>query len=189
VLLGGDLTDFGTPNVAQELVHCAQQHCDTVLAVAGNCDSKAIDDRLIELGVSLYGQGVVHKDVGFYGVSAMPPWMGTMYELSETEIAAALETGYDQLPSRRREVLLSHTPPRDTRLDLTRTGQHVGSTSVRQFVDQAGPALLVCGHIHEARGIDRLGATALVNCGPAYRGHYAVADVDDQVDVQLRTAP
>ena len=188
LLLGGDITDFGTPNVAEKLVRCAQQQCSSVFAVSGNCDSKAIDDRLIELGVSLYGRGVVYQDVGFFGVSAMPPWMGNMYELTEAEIATALRTGHGQLTTRGQDVLLSHTPPRDTRLDETRAGHHVGSVSVREFIKRASPALVVCGHIHESRGIDSLGATTIVNCGPGYRGHYAVAEVDTEVTVRLRTA-
>ena len=97
VLLGGDITSFGTPNAAEFLVRRAMEHCPQVLAVAGNCDSAAIDERLASLGVSLFGRGVMLQGVGFYGVSAMPPWTGTMYELSEDEIAASLGAGRGQL--------------------------------------------------------------------------------------------
>jgi hypothetical protein len=108
-----------------------------------------------------------------------------MYELSEDEIGAALRAGRGQLAQPQLEVVLSHTPPRGTQLDRTRRGEHVGSLAVRQFVEQVQPALLLCGHIHEARGIDRLDATTIVNCGPAYEGYYAVADVDADVQVEL----
>lgn len=185
ILLGGDITSFGTPNTAEALVQQAMQFGGQVLAVAGNCDSAAIDERLAELGVSLFGRGVMLQGVGLYGVSAMPPWSGTMYELSEHELGAALWAGRGQLIQPQREIVLSHAPPRDTQLDRTRRGQHVGSLAVRQFVDQVQPALLLCGHIHEARGIDRLGATTMVNCGPAYDGYYAVAELDGGVRVEL----
>ena len=158
----------------------------TCWAVAGNCDSQAIDERLASLGVSLFGRGVMHQQAGLYGVSAMPPWTGTMYELSEDEIARALWSGRQQLAQPQWEIVLSHTPPRDTLLDRTRRGKHVGSRAVRQFVEQVQPALLLCGHIHESRGVDRLGATTLVNCGPAFAGQYAVAELDSQVHVELR---
>ena len=185
VLLGGDITSFGTPNAAEFLVQRARQHCPQVLTVGGNCDSAAIDERLASLGVSLFGRGVMLQGVGFYGVSAMPPWTGTMYELSEDEIAAALATGRGQLTQPRHEVVLSHTPPRGTLLDRTRRGEHVGSVAVRQFLDQVQPALVLCGHIHEARGTDRLGATTIVNCGAAFDGLYAVADVNAEIQVEL----
>jgi len=188
VLLGGDITSFGTPNAAEFLVRRAQERCPLVGAVAGNCDSAAIDERLAALDVSLFRRGVMVGDVGLYGVSAMPPWTGTMYELSEDEIAAALAEGRGQLAEPSREVVLSHTPPRATRLDRTRRGEHVGSVAVRQFIDQVQPALVLCGHIHEARGIDRLGDTTIVNCGPAYDGQYALAELDVEVRVELRQA-
>ena len=187
LLLGGDITDFSTPNIAEQLVQRAQDRCGTVLAVSGNCDSKEIDTRLVELGVSLHSRGVVHQDIGFYGVSAMPPWTGNMYELTEAEMAEALRAGQGQLTECRKEVVLSHTPPRDTCLDATRTGQHVGSVSVREFIERSRPALVICGHIHESRGIDSIGPTTIVNCGPAYRGQYAVAEVGTEVNAHLRT--
>ena len=185
VLLGGDITSFGTPNAAEFLVQRTRQHGPQVLAVAGNCDSAAIDERLASLGVSLFGRGVMLDGVGFYGVSAMPPWTGTMYELSEDEIAQALRAGRAQLIEPKLEIVLSHTPPRDTLLDCTRRREHVGSVAVRRFVEEFQPALVLCGHIHEGRGIDRLGATTIVNCGAAYDGLYAVAEVQADVEVEL----
>jgi Icc-related predicted phosphoesterase len=188
LLMGGDLTNFGTPNQAENLVKIAQQTCPEILAVAGNCDSALIDQRLIELGISLFGRGVVREQTGFFGVSAMPPWMGMMYELEEPEIAAALESGHAEVAQAERLVLLSHAPPRNCRLDCTQRGDHVGSTAVRQIIDDRQPALVVCGHIHEARGVERIRHTTVVNCGPAFRGSYAVATFNDKLEVELRNA-
>jgi Icc-related predicted phosphoesterase len=189
VLLGGDITHFGTPNAAEDLVRRVQRCAPIVLAVAGNCDSQRIDERLAEMGVSLFGRGAVYQGVGFYGVSAMPPWLGNMYELTEAEIGAALQAGKQQLQNAAQEVVLSHPPPHGTLVDLTRRGEHVGSVSVRAFVEQVQPALVVCGHIHEARGLDTLGATTIVNCGPAYQGYYAIAEIGEAVRVDLRGIP
>jgi hypothetical protein len=188
ILLGGDITNFGTVNQAEEFVCRAQRSCQLVLAVAGNCDSAPIDSRLVELGVSLFGRGVIVGGIGFYGVSAMPPWLGSMYELSEEEIAAALEAGRRQVAEADHTIVLSHAPPYGTRLDRTRGGSHVGSRAVRELIEQTGPLLVVCGHIHESHGIDRLGPTTMVNCGPAFGGHYALAHVDQTVRVELLRA-
>jgi Icc-related predicted phosphoesterase len=62
----------------------------------------------------------------------------------------------------------------------------VGSTALREFVEQTQPILVVCGHLHESRGVDMLGPTTVVNCGPAGSGCYAIAEIDDQVRVDLR---
>jgi uncharacterized protein len=44
---------------------------------------------------------------------------------------------------------------------------------------------VLCGHIHEARGVDHIGRTPIVNPGPVAAGHYAVVMVDDAVTVAL----
>lgn len=188
ILLGGDITNFGSVEDAESLLGVVTATKATVFAVAGNCDSPAIDHMLAERGVSVFGRGSVHRDVGIYGVSAMPPWMGNMYELSEEEIGAALEKGREEAAGARNEVVLSHPPPRNLTVDRTSGGTHVGSTALRNFIDRVQPILVVCGHIHEARGIDSAGDTTVVNCGPAFDGSYAVIDVDDDVKVQLERA-
>jgi len=172
ILLAGDLTHFGNPEEAARLVRICQAAAPTY-AVAGNCDSPDIDGRLGDLGAGLHGTGVILDGwLGVLGVSAMPVWLGGTYELTEEEIAATLERGYAAFgPSPPATLLLTHTPPRGC-LDLTRRGKHAGSTAVREFVERRRPGLVVCGHIHEARGCERLGSTSVVNCGPAYHGHF-----------------
>lgn len=186
VLLGGDLTNFGSPPQAQALVEGARASCPTVLAVAGNCDSAEIDRRLVELGVSLHGRGVAHQGTGLHGLSAMPPWMGGMYELSEAELADRLESGYAQIEGAERHVVLSHPPPRGATVDRTSRGENVGSTALRTFIDRTQPLLVLCGHIHEARGMEKIGRSTVVNCGPAAAGYYAVAELGDELQIELR---
>jgi len=188
LLLGGDITNFGSPVDADRVIELARAKVSTVLAVAGNCDSAAIDRRLVELGVSLHGRGVLLGTVGLYGLSAAPPWKKGMYQLTEDALAAALWTGHAQVRQAEQQVVLAHVPPRDTRLDRTLFWSHPGSTALRTFIDHAQPGLVLCGHIHEGRGMDRLGATIAVNCGHGARGAYALADVDQHVRVELRSA-
>ncbi len=190
ILLGGDLTNFGTALIAVKMVEIAQATGARVLAVAGNCDSPEIDSALRRLGVSLFHQGVVIEEVGFLGVSAMPPWHGTMYELSEDQIAQSLQDGWHQVQEAPVQVVVSHPPPYDTPVDLTARGEHVGSRALREFILEHEPALVVCGHIHEARGVAQLGSTVVVNCGPGMDGRYAVIDLepDGTVNVELRRA-
>lgn len=188
LLLGGDITHFGSPDEAQQIVEAARRFAPQVLAVAGNCDSAAIERRLIECGVSVFGRARRLGDWAVHGVSAMPPWRGTMYELSEQQIAAALEAGALEAADAPRRLVLSHAPPRDTTLDRTREGRHVGSQALRSFIERSRPSLVVCGHIHEARGIETMGTTIVVNCGAAQRGLFAVAELDEQINITLERA-
>jgi len=188
ILLGGDLTNFGSPADAERLVRRAEATGTRVLAVAGNCDSAEIDQRLVELGGSLMARGLVHNGVGVHGLSAMPPWRSNMYQLTEDELAEVLRAGYAQIAGAEHHMLLSHPPPHGGKLDCTSAGRHVGSTALRSFIDETQPELVLCGHIHEARGVEKLGRTTAVNCGPAAAGFYALAELGDELKVDLRRA-
>jgi Icc-related predicted phosphoesterase len=188
ILLGGDLTDFGQSKDAEQIVRRAQQSGAQVLAVAGNCDSAAIERRLVELGVSLFRQGVVLHGVGLQGLSAMPPWRGDMYQFTENELAQALEAGYQQIAGAGQHVVLSHPPPHATHVDRTFHGQNVGSTALREFIERVQPVLVLCGHIHEGRGTESIGRTLVVNCGAASAGSYALVEIGTTLAVELREA-
>ena len=177
VLLGGDITNFGTPADLESIVGEILERDLPLLAVAGNCDSATIDRRLDELGVGLHGRGRLTGSVGFQGLSAIPPWRQRMYQLTEEELTAALETGYREIEGAAVHVVLSHVPPHGLALDRTFLFMHAGSRALRHFVDARRPAAVFCGHIHEGRGVERLGETVVVNCGAGRAGHYALAEV------------
>jgi hypothetical protein len=191
VLLGGDISNFGSPDDVEALLHQARSTGAEVLAVAGNCDSAAIDGRLAELRASLHGRGVVLGGVGLHGLSGMPPWLPTMYQFTERELAEFLAAGHRAIGDARPHVVLSHPPPRNEALDRTASGANVGSTALRAFVDEHQPTLVVCGHIHEGRGVETLGRTKVVNCGLAAAGQYALvelAEIGEEVAVMLHVA-
>lgn len=185
LLLGGDITHFGSAEAAEEAVGLARASGGVVLAVAGNCDSAQIDQRLVELGVSLHGRGVRLGTVGLHGVSAVPPWISKMYQSTEEELGTALEAGFAEVAGAAHHCVLAHVPPHGLGVDRVLYGGHVGSKALRTFIEQRGPALVICGHIHEGRGIERVGPTTVVNCGYAAKGHYALIDVDHEVTVAL----
>jgi Icc-related predicted phosphoesterase len=60
-------------------------------------------------------------------------------------------------------VLVAHPPPWGIR-DRVAGRWHAGSKGLRRLVENESPAVLVCGHIHEAAGVERLGQTTVVNC-------------------------
>jgi Icc-related predicted phosphoesterase len=84
-------------------------------------------------------------------------------------IAEALEAlGRSSRPAE--TIFVLHSPPRDTRCDLTAAGQHVGSRAIRRFIEKQGPPLVLGGHIHESPRVstsfrDSIGATVVVNPG------------------------
>lgn len=186
LVLGGDLTNAGSPDDVERAIDSWRPLAPTLVAVAGNMDSPAIDERLVELGVSLDGRGVVLGDVGLHGVSACGPTpLGTPHELPDEELGRRAETGHALVADCRVRLFFPHSPPYATACDRLRSGAPVGSPYLRAFVERAQPTLVLCGHIHESRGEDTIGGSRIVNPGPAFAGHYAVADVGDGVTVTL----
>jgi Icc-related predicted phosphoesterase len=95
---------------------------------------------------------------------AGPARFGFPYEWSDEAADRALE---ELLPATAEppDVLLCHTPPAGSRLDRTARGEHVGSRSVRAWLARRSPRLFVCGHIHEAAGIERVEGVPCLNAG------------------------
>jgi hypothetical protein len=111
--------------------------------------------------------------------------MHTPYEISEEEIKKRAEAGWLEVQAARWKIFVPHAPPQKTKLDRIFLGKHVGSTAVREFIEQYQPDVVICGHIHEARGVDSLGKATMVNCGAAGKGYYAIIEIGNTVDVQL----
>ncbi|HCA80052.1 MAG TPA: YfcE family phosphodiesterase [Bacteroidetes bacterium] len=187
VIISGDLTTHGTVHEARTAIETLQRFGKPLFAVAGNMDLPQFESTYTELGVNLNARGVQVGDVGFFGVAGSPfTPMHTPYELPEDEILRRAEEGWKQAHRAPRSVFVPHAPPRSTKLDRIRLGAHVGSVAVREFVECHQPDVLICGHIHESRGIDILGKTQMVNCGPAEQGSYAVITIDQEVAIELK---
>lgn len=175
-LVTGDITNFGPLGFAREFL--ADRPVPT-LAIPGNCDPRDIVPLLEELEVSLHGRRTTvggETLVGLGGSSPTP--FGTPFELSEAEIREGLEPILVE-----DAILATHSPPYG-HVDTTPTSDHLGSRSIQELVEAYRPRAVLCGHIHEARGVDRDGTT-VVNPGPAMNGYAAVVDVDEGVEVTL----
>jgi Icc-related predicted phosphoesterase len=186
LIIGGDITTAGIAEDAARAIEQWRPLAPRLLALAGNMDSPAIEARLADLGVSLDGRGIVLDDVGVFGVSAAPRSpLRTPYELDDEELQRRIEAGSADVKNCRRTIFCPHAPPRGTACDRLAGGAHVGSTVIRAFIEREQPDLVLCGHIHESRATDTIGSARIVNPGPASAGHYALVDIDDQIDVRL----
>lgn len=184
VLIGGDLTNVGTIKEAEIAISQFQSVSKNLLAVTGNMDLPRHDDLFSQMGISLNGNGVIINGVGFFGASASPfSPLHTPNEISEETILKMLKQGYQEIKETKIKIMVSHAPPYGSKVDITHSGIHVGSTAVREFIEDEQPDAVICGHIHEARGQDVLGKTKIVNCGQAGKGYYASIDVGDGIRI------
>ncbi len=176
ILLAGDITHFSGRDSARKVLKPLLTLNVPILAVHGNCDGRDVPVLLEELGIGLHNRRVKFKGTGIVGIggSNITPF-NTVWELTEDEMRAILEKNYHD-----GDVVLSHTPPKDTRADRVHSGLHVGSLSLREFIEERQPPLVVCGHIHEARSTDKISETVIVNPGPLFKGYYAVIEFDER---------
>jgi hypothetical protein len=187
VVVAGDITTKGTTAELEFAIGELQSHHRPVVAVAGNMDPPELETSLERLGVAIDSRAISIGEATFFGVSASPftPFH-TPYELSEEEIMRRAEEGWKQAFEAAWKIFVPHAPPRDTGLDRTFIGRHVGSISVRRFIESRQPDVAICGHIHEARGVDSIGETQIVNCGRAERGEYVVITLGAGITIDLR---
>ncbi len=59
-------------------------------------------------------------------------------------------------------IVISHYPPRGV-ADMTDTGVNAGKKELMKIIEEFRPPVFLCGHIHEAAGIARLGETTVIN--------------------------
>lgn len=186
LIIAGDLTTNGTAEEAREALRRYVARVPVAI-VAGNMDPRVIEPVFSEMAQLIDGRTIWWENAAIFGVSGSPPTpMRTPYEISEEEIMARAERGWADAVEARWRIFVPHAPPANTSLDLIRGGRHVGSTSVRAFIERRQPDLVICGHIHEARGVENMGRSIVVNCGPAHMGSYAIATIGGAISVEAK---
>ncbi len=179
VVLNGDLTIRGGCNHALRMVAAVSELNRTVYAQIGNMDERDVDAMFTDMGINLNGRGVVVGEVGLFGLGGSPPTpFLTPSEFSEKELGDSLKRAYEDVKEASIKILFSHAPPLNTLLDRIGSGEHVGSSAVREFLETSDCSACVCGHIHEAAGTDRVGSAPVVNHGMLDHGGYARVEWD-----------
>lgn len=190
LILSGDLTNRGREDRAARVLESAQAANPRVLAQMGNMDHAEVGGLLSRLGLNIHRQarllapGLVLMGVGW----STPTPFATPSEVPEAEltrwIAETRQLAQD-VAAREcaacpcRLVAVIHTPPANTALDRTSSGAHVGSPGVRAFIEEARPEVVICGHIHESVGEERLGPTHILNPGLLAEGGYVRLSLTD----------
>jgi Icc-related predicted phosphoesterase len=150
----------------------------------GNDDIWEIDDIIEQSPNVSFGEAKVIDIGGFYlasmGWTNPTPW-NTFREAPEDVLTTKIDAVVSQIPDMSRAVFNFHAPPYGTGLDEapaldenmrpTHGGavmKPVGSTAVRAAILKYQPALSVHGHIHESKGVKKMGQTLAMNPGSSY---------------------
>ncbi len=192
VILSGDITHFGYRPDAEKIITYIENINSNIIAVAGNCDHLEVEDLLIEKQYSVNKIIVRKNGLNFLGISGSLPCPGTTpTEFREEELEIFFDCIKDDPMLDEPFIIVSHQPPFGTVNDLLPDNNHVGSPSLREFIEEKQPLLCLTGHIHEGVGQDHIGKTIIINPGPLGTGGYAVIEVDDNgiQSVQIKKIP
>lgn len=165
LLHAGDFTRHGKPAEIRDFnAWLDRQPHAHKLVIAGNHDFLFETDApaaraLLTAGHYLEDSGIEIAGVKFWGSPVSPRFFDWAFNRSRGEEIAA---HWRRIPVDT-QVLLTHGPPQGV-CDRIWLGRHVGCEALAQALTQRiQPLLHVCGHIHEAAGHARLGATEVLN--------------------------
>jgi Icc-related predicted phosphoesterase len=150
----------------------------------GNDDIWEIDDIIEQSPSVSFAESKVLDIGGFYlasmGWTNPTPW-NTFREAPEDVLASKIDAVVASIPDMGRAVFNFHAPPYGTGLDEApaldenmrpmhggAVMKPVGSTAVKAAIQKYQPILSVHGHIHESKGVLRLGRTLTMNPGSSY---------------------
>jgi len=186
LVICGDITHFGSIQEARDLLSLLIGLRLPILFVPGNCDPPSLAGVDVEGAHCIHGEYKSRGDLTFFGIGGGPisPF-STPFEMTEVEIKDFLYREGDKPLVNQLFAMVSHTPPKNTKVDEVYSGRHIGSESIRRFIEDKKPSVVFCGHVHEARGIDQIKETTLVNPGPAKHGNCALASVSKEIEVKL----
>ncbi len=179
IVISGDITHAGNYDRAREILEPLFDLGLEVIAIPGNMDTESVSQYLKDIRANIEGHGKVIGGVGFFGVGGSNHSIfRTPNEKPGEMLSKLLETGYGEIEYREVKVLVSHAPPRNTKLDRSFAGTHVGSDEIRRFLETKEIDLCICGHIHESSGEDTIKGTKCVNVGPYKSGYYCIIDIE-----------
>jgi len=185
IIVNGDFTDITLPkgfnriDIAKFILEELKSLKKQIFAIPGNQDKDLIN--LFEKeNINLHGTGKIVENVGFYGFGGAQTPFKTSFEPSEKEIERGLNKGYEEVKNTEIKVQVTHIPPARTKLDLIGSGAHVGSEAVRKFIEKNQPDVAISAHIHEAKGLDELEKTKLINPGRFPEGYCGIISLKDK---------
>jgi uncharacterized protein len=191
IILTGDITHFGPPELAEEIINEISSFDIPVLAIPGNCDPINLYGNIDNSNaINIHGRSVTIKNIGICGFGGSNPTpFNTPLEFDEVEIYDEARKAMESINNHKVTLFITHAPPIGTKTDILPSGDHVGSESIRRVIEEFQPTLNICGHIHESRAMDEVGETKVVNPGMLSEGHACMINIDDSDENDIKVNP
>ncbi len=187
VLILGDITDFGPLDFVETFINKLYEYDVDVIALPGNCDPNGICNAINDVAFCLHNNIVAYGDAILFGYGGSNPTpFNTPGETDDDHIYSAvydLLANYDyvynsEVPKVR--ILATHAPPFNTEADKVSNGEHVGSSGIQKSIHEFEPEINLCGHIHEAKSLSKIGKTTdVANPGMLKDNGAVLIDIKD----------
>jgi Icc-related predicted phosphoesterase len=191
ILISGDLSNVGTKARARHLIEQIKAYNSAVYAQIGNMDTKEVENYYEETNINVHNKIIsLSSEVSLLGLGySIPTPFGTPSEVEEKQMQLWLADMMEPARESRHLIFMTHTPPFQTNVDKVSSGVSVGSPAVRKFIEDVQPELCITGHIHEARSVDFIGRTKVINPGNFGAGGYVKIVFDgEKLDAELLQA-
>ncbi len=153
----------------------------------GNDDPFELDELLRDSEIAVFAEGRAieideRRALVSVGFANQTPWHCPR-DTTEDDLAQRIRAAVGGANGNRELIFNFHCPPYDSGLDMApqltedmstvmEAGQPlvgpVGSTAVREAIEERQPLLSLHGHIHEGRGAVKIGRTLAINPGSEY---------------------
>ena len=172
VIFGGDFAECFKPETGKDALEKLCSKHENIFAVLGNCDNEDFLEELEAQDVSVEKSLAFHEGLAFAGSGGGTYFTGkTEFERTEDECLSDFDIVKNSVEQTgdaslwQSLILISHNPPVGEKIDSFDGEHHAGSQKFTDFIKENKPLAVVCGHIHEGAGIEKLGDTVVINSG------------------------
>lgn len=179
ITISGDISHFGDASEVERVLAEVEGAGLPFFYVLGNCDPPGSRRGVRSAGKCVEASCPSVGDLAIVGAGGSTPTpFSTLFEITEDELVSSVASAITSCQGGA-VMLLVHNPPYGQVVDRTRIGWHVGSKKLGSLIAEASPLVAQCGHIHEAAGTEIIGKTLVVNPGPAFKGSYAIIEIEE----------
>ena len=172
VLFAGDFAECFKPETGEEALEKLCSKHDTIFAVLGNCDNEVFMQDLEDKDICVEKALVFHEGLAISGSGGGTIFTGkTEFERTEEDILSDYDVVVNSVEQSgdnslwRDMILISHNPPKGEVVDAVNPTLHAGSQKFTDFIIEHKPLAVICGHIHEGCGTEKIGDTLVINPG------------------------
>jgi hypothetical protein len=106
---------------------------------------------------------VKYKDIGIFGAGGSTK-VGPVPPVHEDEMFELLKKGHERIRYLKKKIMVTHEHPEGSVMEFDKMFE--GSSAIRKAIDSFKPDVVLCGHIHEAEGIEEMiGTSRVINVG------------------------